>query len=353
MQKITRLRLASPRTLADGSTVTEFVAGDAVTISREPPYGEPAEVVVSGPWGRFVQGWQESMGMITTEDAIGPRPHVTVSLRHAHDFIEYLAADYAEGRRIFRGVSSAEYELLPSALRRGPIPPFKTLASTNKDQITLEARAAIDFYDAVYYQGLTIPRWNDVAEIFDIVRFHLSKSVWTDRLPPAWPHPSLNEFLAIAQHHGVAARLLDWTLDPMVASYFSAWDLERSSDLIAVWVVDLGADWHFRQMKHHPLNLVFVPYDVNKNAHAQRGVFTMYLYQYLDDEPPRRWPYDEFLSRYAAEDPAGAVQKVTLPGREVPRLLQLLEQRRVNGSTMFPGYYGAARAARERAFWDR
>jgi hypothetical protein len=178
--------------------------------------------------------------------------------------------------------------------------------------------------------------------------------------------------MAVAQHHGIPTRLLDWSLDPMVAAYFAAESpSDPGSDRIAVWVFDREAarrdvrlglilmGGFFTTTGLHPgLALegpIIVPYDINQNARAQRGVFTNHLTLRKEvdgvDSPPSRAPLDEALSCGMETDSSIAVQLVTLPAVEAPSVLRLLDRRRINGSTMFPGYYGAARAAAERARW--
>src|SRR5437763_1236156 len=56
------------------------------------------------------------------------------------------------------------------------------------------------------------PQWElDVLRIFKIYAWPHLKSAPQDE----W------ELLAIAQHHGLPTRLLDWTRNPLVAAYFA------------------------------------------------------------------------------------------------------------------------------------
>jgi len=60
-------------------------------------------------------------------------------------------------------------------------------------------------------------------------------------------HPSDWEWLCVAQHHGLPTLLLDWTINPLVALYFSAWKDHGENDG-AFYVMQLQ-DKQFRDEK--------------------------------------------------------------------------------------------------------
>jgi hypothetical protein len=261
----------------------------------------------------------------------------------AREFLDRL--DSLGDNYLFRGVSDSDFPLLPSALRDHPRA-FGKVPATNREQVECEARAALNFYDAAYRQGLTIPNRDQLKDIDETGR---EKGQWDQ-----WKPHAMTEFLALAQHYDVPTRLLDWTYDAFVAAYFAVCNLCAKSEFVAVWTYDFRAAEKSAPTLYIPPFMppgprpVFIPYDLNKNAHAQQGAFTSWQEVRSDDKSTFRQTFDAYLTEIGAST---TIEKLTLPRSEVGQLFKLLRRRRINGSTMFPGYYGAARAAQEVAFW--
>jgi hypothetical protein len=141
--------------------------------------------------------------------------------------------------------------------------------------------------------------------------------------------------MALAQHHGLPTRFLDWTSNPLVAIYFAC-EGESDSDS-AVWFI-----WGFDD--DNTLSLPPSPADINQIFHiaplvispriqAQSGEFTVH---------PNGEPVTNFLT---AKD---EILKVRIPASMRLRMLLQLDLMGINRRTLFPDLDGLAQYLRWR-----
>ncbi len=82
------------------------------------------------------------------------------------------------------------------------------------------------------------------------------------------------DWLALAQHHGLATRLLDWTRNPLVAAFFSA--NSSPSDDGAIYIAEFQKYIVTSKVKPFEYNgvAVFHPNIVAPRLHSQQGLFS-------------------------------------------------------------------------------
>lgn len=258
------------------------------------------------------------------------------------------------GGWIFRGHSDDNFSLVPTALRANSKELLDlTLGEINntKDQQWSENRVLADFLQVADSIGLHIPE--------DTQKLRRSFESGAEK-PDLWPPDDVLSLMALAQHHGVPTRLLDWSRHPLKAALFAASgavEIPDKSGRLSVWalsleMLDMLSDWP------KPFTVVTAPAATNSNLRAQEGVFTLALHVKIEESPVDRTPFDEILrmwaAKYAVKVQGGGpwFHHVTLPRSEADQLGYDLALEGITRARLFPDFYGVAKAMRDAARWQ-
>lgn len=218
-----------------------------------------------------------------------------LSISDKKSFFDFLD-QYAEDRtaRIYRGVSSNKFSLQPSIGRK-----------LKKDGI------------------------NKLDEKEEDLMFRFFKQRSKPYLSREYDDMNM---LAIAQHHGLPTRLLDWTFNPLAAAYFAVEKdfikgYEPEFSMIYIFDRQHNAiiNSEFESIKVDKLTL-FVPDYNDDRIINQNGIFTVHPYPW---EPLKDEDYPEII-------------KVRIELSYRRELRKLLNRLGIHEATIYPGLDGLA-----------
>ena len=147
------------------------------------------------------------------------------------------------------------------------------------------------------------------------------------------------DWLSIAQHHGMATRLLDWTLNPMAALWFAVrkppLNEEGKLKCGVIWIfVPKESDYVTATLKS-PFRInrtmVFRPKHIAPRLVSQSGWFTAHKFIEIENK---------FIPLEANKSYSAKLTKLNIPPESFSDMRSELDRFNVNSSTQFPDIDG-------------
>jgi len=146
---------------------------------------------------------------------------------------------------------------------------------------------------------------------------------------------TLWEWIALAQHHGLPTRLLDWSSNPLTSLWFAVQRPPSEGRNGVLWIFrpsdeDFATDAHKNTLECRR-HMVFAPKHITERITAQVAWFTVH----------KAWSkHSSFEPLEESSEFGGKLTKVSIPAHRFAHLRFHLDRCGVNHASVFPGLDG-------------
>jgi hypothetical protein len=164
----------------------------------------------------------------------------------------------------------------------------------------------------------------------DLGRFNY----WCDRAVACRELPdNIWERLVIAQHYGLATRLLDWTFNPLVACFFGVSDFPTRDGAVYAHFPTMFVDQAHQSIENIDEVIALIPRAIDIRILRQSGGFTVH------PRPAEPMHSTELTKPFTGPN----LVKIVIPSSTKGGVREMLESYGVNFAAMFPDLEGLSK----------